>query len=128
MPIPVKQIQQLQSDLAQHEGRLSVLRAKMATMQDEADAHAVVLTMGRDPALMTALNELYDQPQLAQAMAKNPADYLSQKGVKIPSGASVEVQSKGGDSTVLEAHFDQGTNKYRVTWDRNAGFTLTPKS
>ena len=128
MPIPDKQLQQLQSDLAQHEGRLSVLRAKMATMQEEADAHAAVLTMGRDPALMTALNELYDQPQLAQAMAKNPADYLSQKGVKIPSGASVDVQSKGGDSTVVEAHFDQGTNKYKVTWDRNAGFTLTPKS
>ncbi|HEY2115004.1 MAG TPA: hypothetical protein VGJ51_07925 [Candidatus Angelobacter sp.] len=105
-----------------------MLRAKMATMQEEADAHAVVLTMGRDPALMTALNELYDQPQLAQAMAANPADYLSQKGVKVPPGASLNVQSKGGDSTVVEAHFDQGANKYKVTWDRNAGFTLTPKS
>jgi hypothetical protein len=128
MPIPDKQLQQLASDLAQHEGRLSVLRGKMTDMQEEADAHAVVLTMGRDPALMTVLNELYDQPQLAQAMARNPADYLSQKGVKVPPGASLIVQAKGGDSTVVEAHFDQGTNKYKVTWDRSAGFTLTSKS
>lgn len=128
MPIPDKQIQQLQSDLAQHEGRLAVLRAKMTNMQEEADAHTVVLTMGRDPALMTVLNELYDQPQLAQTMARNPADYLSQKGVKVPPGATLSVQPKGGDSTVVEAHFDQGTNKYKVAWDRNAGFTLTPKS
>lgn len=128
MPIPDKQIQQLQSDLAQHEGRLSVLRAKMTSMQEEAAAHAVVLTMGRDPALMSALNELYDQPQLAQTMARNPADYLSQKGVKVPPGATLNVQAKDGNSTVVEAHFDQGTNKYKITWDRNAGFTLTPQS
>ncbi len=127
MPIPEQQLQQLRSDLDQHEARLSTLRAKMTTMQEEAGVHETVLTLGRNSALISALNELYDSPQLADEMSRNPSAYLARKGCNLPPGGTLQVQADGSKSTAVEAHFDQGNIKYKIVWDRSAGFTLTQK-
>ena len=38
--------------------------------------------------LQAVLDELYDKPQLASEMAKNPVAYLKKKGVKIPKNTT----------------------------------------
>jgi hypothetical protein len=124
MPIPDKHVKQLQRDLTEHENRLTTVRAKMASMQEEAAAHEAVLSLGRNPALLKTMNELYDQPNLMQQVAQRPAEYLAQKGITFPPGVTLNAYSGGADSATIDAHFDQGTVKYKISWDRNAGFAL----
>ena len=73
MPIPREHLEQLKTQLGEHESRLETLRLQITALEAEAAAHEMMLRLGRNPELLRALNELHDRPELAASLAEDPA-------------------------------------------------------
>jgi hypothetical protein len=123
MPIPDEQKRRLQIDLVGHERRLSFLRQQIERLEKEAAVHEVLLGLGRDKRLSELMNELYDHPELAAEIARQPARYIEGRGIKLPHGAEIIVVEASAGDTALEAHFKQQGYAYKVAWSRNKGFS-----
>jgi hypothetical protein len=88
VPIPDDHLQRLEADLSAREGWLRTLRRQIATLEDEASAHEMILALGRDPDLLLVLHELHDHPELGQRIAEEPRSFFEERGVRVPEGGS----------------------------------------
>jgi xanthine/CO dehydrogenase XdhC/CoxF family maturation factor len=123
LAIPPEHLERLEADLAAHESWLRTLRLQIAALEAEASAHEMMLRLGRDPELLRALDELHDQPDLAERIAKDPRAFFEERGIELPDAASVTVTTDPERSAV-EARFDNSPVAYGVGWSRADGFYL----
>ena len=123
MPIPPEHLERLEAELSDHESRLRTLRPQITALEAEASAHEMVLMLGRNPDLLRVLNELHDQPDLGERIAKDPNSFFEERGIEVPDGATVTVTTDPERSAV-EARFDNPLIDYSVGWSRVDGFYL----
>jgi hypothetical protein len=121
MPVPDKHLERLKEDLEGRERWLGTLRLHLAALQDEANAHEIILALGRDPNLRRVLGELYDRPDLDDRIAEDPRSFFEEKGVDIPEGVTLTSNSARSS---LEASFQTTTVEFGVGWSRQDGFYL----
>ena len=124
MPIPDEQRRQLAEALRDHDTRIAALHESIRNMRDEVRVHETVLGLGRDSALLRALDELFDRPELAAQLAERPREYLAQRGITLPHDSEVRVTNAGRDATTIEVRIRQAPFEYSVAWDRRSGFYL----
>jgi len=125
MPIPGKQLQQLNAALDGHAKRNENLKDQIKHMQEEVLVHETLLNLGRDSKLLGALNTLVDDPKAASNIAERADTYFAEKGVKFPPGTKLRV--KGGSSQlVIEADIKQGHFEYKAVWEQSNGFSSAP--
>ena len=125
MPIPGKQLQQLNAALNGHEKRIESLKDQIKNMQEEIVVHETLLNLGRDSNLIGALNNLLDDPKLAGNIAERADSYFAEKGVKFPTGTKLKVKG-GGSQLVIEADIKQGHFEYKAVWEQGDGFSTAP--
>jgi hypothetical protein len=123
VPIPREHLEQLKTQLGEHESRLETLRLQITALEAEAAAHEMMLRLGRNPELLRALNELHDRPELAASLAEDPRSFFEQRRVEVPAGAIVTVTTDHGQPAV-EARFKNPPFDYGVGWSRVDGFYL----
>lgn len=123
MPLPDDQRKKLDSDLKAHERRLKFLEAEIEATEAEAKVHRLVLRLGSDESLLSALGDLHDDPALAEKASKNPRAFFKQRGVDLPPAAMVQIQS---DGTAVRGEFKHGRLKFAATWQKATGFAVTP--
>jgi xanthine/CO dehydrogenase XdhC/CoxF family maturation factor len=123
VPIPRDHLERLESQLAEHESWLRTLRLKIEALEAEASAHEMVLRLGRDLDLRRVLDELHDQPNLAERIAKDPRSFLEKRGIEVPDGATVTLTTDA-EQSAIEARFDNPPVDYGVGWSRVDGFYL----
>jgi hypothetical protein len=123
VPIPDDHLQRLEADLSAREGWLRTLRRQIATLEDEASAHEMILALGRDPDLLHVLHELHDHPELGQRIAEEPRSFFEERGVRVPEGATVTATSDQ-ESTTIEARFVTQSLQYGGGWSRRDGFYI----
>jgi len=121
VPIPDDHLQRLEADLLARERRLRTLGRQILTLEDEASAHEMILTLGRDPGLLRVLHELHDDPELGEPIAEDPRSFFEERGVEIPERARVTARSDEEGWTV-EARFVTQSLQYGVGWSRRDGF------
>lgn len=121
MSIPSEHLKRLEEELSGHESWLRTLRRQIEGLEAEASAHEMVLRLGRDSNLHRVLDDLHDQPDLAERIAKDPRSFLEKRGIEVPDGAIVTVRTDP-DQTALEARFDNPPVYYGVGWSRAVGF------
>lgn len=126
MPIPKEQLSKLRLDLKTHTQRLSSIRESIQSMEEEVAVHEALLALGHDANVLAAVNELYDDPELAGKIADRAEQHFTKRGVAFPPGTTIELTNHEPQATVVEARFKQGRFKYKVTWDRTQGFALAP--
>jgi hypothetical protein len=124
MPIPDEQRRQLAESLRDHDTRIAALNESIRNMSNEVRVHQTVLGLGRDAALLRALDELFDRPELAAQLAKRPKEYLIERGVTLPPDSEVRVTAAGRDVTTVELRIRDAPFDYSVVWDRHQGFYL----
>ena len=120
MPIPHEHLERLEADLSAHESWLRTLRLQIAALEAEASAHEMMLRLGRDPDLRRILEELHDQPDLAERVRKDPGSFLEERGIELPDGATVAVTTD--ERSALEARFRNDFLEYGAGWSRVDGF------
>jgi hypothetical protein len=123
MPIPREHLDRLEAELSDHESRLRTLQPQITALEAEASAHEMVLRLGRNPELLRVLNELHDEPDLGERIAKDPDSFFKERGIEVPDGATVTVTTDPERSAV-EARFENPLIDYRVGWSRVDGFYL----
>ena len=121
VPIPREHLERLESQLAEHESWLQTLQRQIKALEAEASAHQMMLQLGRDAGLRRALDELHDQPDLAERIAEDPRSYFEKRGVEVPKGATV---TSDPERSAVEARFDNPPFDYGVGWSRVDGFYL----
>lgn len=127
MPVPDEHLEHLEADLLGRQGWLRTLQRQIASLQDEASAHEMILALGRDPDLLRVLDELYDQPELAGRIAQDPRSFFEERGIRVLDGATVTVTSEP-ERSAIEARFVTPTLEYGVGWARRDGFYVFPSS
>ena len=95
--------------------------AQIDALEAEASAHEMILRLGRDSNLRRALDELHDQPDLAERIAEDQRSSLREAGCGVPDGAIVTVRTDP-DQSAVEARFDDPLVNYGVGWSRTVGF------
>jgi hypothetical protein len=83
----------------------------------------MVLRLGRDLDLRSVLDELHDQPDLAERIAGDPRSFLEGRGIEVPDGVTVTLTADGA-RLAIEARFDNPPVDYGVGWSRVDGFYL----
>jgi len=126
MPIPKNQLKRLRADLAAHERRLVSLKDVIAQAVEELMVHETVLSVGHDAKVLGALGELCDQPELADEIADQPEEFFRQRGVAIPRNTRIRIVKERLGTLVVEAELRQGRFEYKLTWDKEKGFSLSP--
>ena len=126
MPIPKEQLSKLKLDLKTHSKRLESIRDSIKSLEEEVEVHEALLALGNDANVLAVLNELYDDPELANKIADRPGEHFAKKGVAFPPGTTIQLARSEPQATIVEARFKQGRFKYKVTWDRHEGFALAP--
>jgi hypothetical protein len=122
MPIPRTQLIELERNLRSHQDRVKSLRKQAEYIEQETLVHETVLSLGRDPKLVEALNDIYDQKDLVDQNL-DLASYFERRGVIFPPETLLKVASSG-HPIVLEAYFKQGVFAYKLTWNSDSGFEL----
>jgi hypothetical protein len=122
MALPRQQQNNLDRDLRNHEARLKHPRCS----QEEAAVHQMLLTLGRSRSVQDTLDALYDNPELAREMAQDSAAFLKKRGVATPQGVSIAMVEPDPSLTTVEVRFAQGHYAFKITWNRNTGFTFSP--
>ena len=126
MPIPGKQLQQLNAALDGHAKRIENLKEQIKHMQEEVVVHETLLNLGRDSKLLGALNTLVkSDPKLASNIAERADTYFAEKGVKFPPGTKLKVKG-GAAQLVIEADIKQGHIEYKAVWEQSNGFSSAP--
>src|SRR5690348_5914173 len=92
MPIPEPHLDRLEEELAAHEQRLAVLRERIAYLTEEARAHELIISLGRDPVLMKGLAQAHDDPAVAQELVRDPQTFLRSRGIDVPDGARLDAR------------------------------------
>lgn len=103
MPIPPEHMERLEAELSGHESWLQTLQRQIEFLEAEASAHETILRLGRDPDLRRALDELHDQPDLAERIAEDPRSFFKKRGFEVPKGATV---TSHPERSAIEARFD----------------------
>jgi hypothetical protein len=128
VPIPKHQLERLDDDLSAQEHWLRTLRRKIAGLQDEASAIETIIAIGRDSALLRALEDLYDRPELFEQASSDPRAFFENRGARVPSDAVLTVrtvtENGGAPRHAIEARFAAETLAYGVGWSPRAGFYL----
>jgi hypothetical protein len=123
LPIPPEHLERLEAELSGHESWLQTLRRQIEVLEAEASAHEMMLWLGRDASLRRALDELHDQPDLAERIAEDPRSFFEKRGVELPRGATV---TSDPERSAVEARFDNPPFDYGVGWSPVDGFYLIP--
>jgi hypothetical protein len=124
VPIPREHVERLEAEqLSGHESWLRTLRRQVEGLEAEASVHEMMLRLGRDAELRRVLDELHDQPDLAERIANEPHSFFESRGIEVPDGATVKVTSDSGQSAV-EALFVNPFVHYGVGWSHPDGFHL----
>jgi hypothetical protein len=63
----------------------------------EADFHAKVANILKEPKFIAALDEIHDNPDLEEKVQANPRKFLESKGVKLPTDPGWEVTAFAGN-------------------------------
>lgn len=120
MPIPDDHLRRLDRCLAGHERALARIREGEGSEED-ALVHETILTIGRDPYVLWALDELWDHPSMATRC--DAPTYFRRAGIPLPLDADVRFEAVGRHIRV-QATFEHGPHRYVVSWDRAAGFSM----
>lgn len=123
MPVPPSHRERLESDLCGRERWLVALRRGIAVLEDEARAHEVILSLGRDPGVLRLVDELHDEPALCERMTGEPRAYLDARGVTLPDGAIVTITG-GPKAPGIEVRLAAPSVLHGVTWSPGEGFHL----
>ena len=81
----------------------------------------MMLRLGRAPDLRRVLDELHDQPDLAERIANDPHSFFESRGIEVPDGATVTVKSDS-EQPAIDAIFVNPFVHYGVGWSHAAGF------
>ena len=85
-----------EAELSGHESWLETLQRQIEALEAEASAK-MILRLGRDRDLRRALGvQLHDQPDLGQRIAEDPRSFFEKRGIEVPDGATVTVQTDPG--------------------------------
>ena len=120
MPIPPEHLERLEADLSAHESWLRTLRLQIAALEAEASAHETISRLGRNPDLRRVIEELQDQPDLAERAGKDPRSFLEERGINLPEGGTIAVTTD--QPSAIEARFRNDFLEYGVGWSRVDGF------
>ncbi|MET0738462.1 MAG: hypothetical protein ABWZ89_15110 [Acidimicrobiales bacterium] len=125
MGIPSEHLKRLDEELAGHESWLRTLRRQIEGLEAEAAAHELLLMLGRDRELHRVLDALHDQPELAGRIAKDPRSFLEERGIKVPDGSVVTVNTDPG-GPAIEARLCNVYIEYGFGWSSTEGFYSLP--
>jgi hypothetical protein len=105
---------------------MHTLRRQIAGLQDQASALETCLALGRDPAVLRALGDLHDRPELFEQAARDPRTYFAERGVQLPEDAAITVSTVTTNGrtmrSAVEARFHMPTLTFGVGWSLQAGF------
>lgn len=121
MGVPSEHRKRLEEELDGHERWLWTLRRQIEGLEAEAQAHEVMLRVGRDLSVHRVLDELHDQPALGRSLAEDPRSFLEARGVEVPEGAVITVTTDP-DAQAVEARFCNAYVEYGIGWSRAEGF------
>jgi hypothetical protein len=100
----------------------------MTTLQDEVTFHEMVIQLGQDASVRSALGALHQNPALGAELARNPSDFVARRGIRLPPGVQITVPDANPSALRIEAHFDVGPRKARISWTPDRGFVLEAAS
>lgn len=121
MPLPNRQLAKLRRESKEHAKRAAELREQASALEVEADVHAALVALSDDEALLAALGEIYDDPDLTSDVADNPRAFFTARGVTFPRGAQIAISGSGRAAT-LSMTLERKTRRVRAQWHRTQGF------
>ncbi len=98
---------------------MPIPRKHRADLEYFVSAHKFILAMASDRKVLAALEELSDDPDLRQEVAKNPTAYLKRKRIVLPRGAKVSLTE---GSWRVQVTVTQGKHSTTVGYDSDSGF------
>jgi hypothetical protein len=117
---------QLDQDLMDHETRLQGVRQEIEILKSEERFHEIVLSLGRDIALLAALDELHDEPHNLALLIEDVDGYVERAGLNLPPDAKVTVANSDPDEFRLEVHLVEEPFRFTVVADAARGFAVIP--
>src|SRR5712692_9813013 len=124
MPLPQQQLAQLQVDLQVHQKRVASLKTTQADINNELAVHDVILKLGQDPKILAFLDELYNNPAIADQLKSNPQTYLQSRGIILPPGGTVSASRPTPQSAVIVVSYHIGRFQFDAQWDTQNGFAV----
>jgi hypothetical protein len=130
MPVPARHLSELSGQLDVHAERLRSLREQephahpdhVGALSLEAAGHAVALELGRDRAILSLLDELHDDPRVAESFVSDPDRVIRDRGIVLPEGTRVE-PSTGHGPLVVRVHVPVEGGSYAFEWHAETGFS-----
>ena len=123
MPLPRAHLEKLEEELAAHEQRLALLRQRIERLSQEAYAHELIIGLGRNLELITALDHVHGEKQLQRELVAGPRAFLRNRGIDLPAGGELAAQDDDGVLAVSMRTRHAGWD-YSVVWHAHEGFSL----
>jgi hypothetical protein len=97
------------------------LVAEAGLVERQIRRHEELLALGQDEHLLNALGELLDNPELAQAAARDPRGYARDHDIELPPNMDLALSFRDGQIEMLIAYYDD-LAPFMITWN-NDGFS-----
>jgi hypothetical protein len=129
MPLPQRQLRQLEAELRNHDKELRELegggQANRPEVRDRIKVHKTILKVGRDPKILEALAELHDEPGKAGQLASDPAAFTEARGIRLPSEATrIVVLGRAPRPVEVGVEFRMRSLDFRLEWSAERGFAM----
>src|SRR5438270_3059383 len=120
MPIPQKQLEWLNVDLRNHEEELAKLKTgpnpNQPDIHNEISFHETVLQVGRDPKVLALVEEINDNPKVADQLARDPNAFTRAKGIKLPPGGTIMVSKPIPEEVIVGVNYHIGRYHVSLQW------------
>jgi hypothetical protein len=123
MALPRAHVEKLEQELAAHEQRLAVLRERIERLSQEAYAHELIIGLGRNVELITALDHVRGEKVLQRELTADPRAFFGRRGIQLPAGGELAAQDDDGVLAVSMRTRHAGWD-YSVVWHAREGFSL----
>jgi hypothetical protein len=129
MPLPQKQLRQLQAELRNHDKELRELetggQADKPEVRKKIKLHKIILKVGQDPKILKALEDLHDEPGMADQLARDPAAFTEARGIRLPSEATkIVVLRRAPQPVAVGVEFRAMSMDFRLEWSTENGFNI----
>lgn len=129
MPLPQKHLQRLSVDMRNHDRELQNLEASPQknnpNIRTEIEFHQTVLQVGRDPKILAALGDLYDNPALADEIQRDGQAFVRARGIRLPASAIDIVAGRPTPrSSTAAVQFHVGFIHFGLQWSSEHGFSI----
>jgi hypothetical protein len=97
-------------------------------IEEEIELYEVLLQVAQNEEFIAMVEEIYEDPTLAQSLVEAPEEYLEEKGVRFPENASLNEIDAEETGERLTVNLDVGSSNVDIIWVRELGFFARPIS